>query len=308
MTPLIALLVLSQAQTPEPLYRFVAYGDTRGRSAKDYDMTVQSDIIAGAVAAKPALILQTGDLVFDSSIPELWPPFEKAMKPVWDAKIPYYPARGNHDAIGKSLYLPFLKKRIVRNWHVRRGGDLLHYSVDKGPLRFVAIDTEVPTAPGSRQYRWIESELADAKAHGMYSVPFFHRALHTIGAHGPDLKRQAELQPLFERYRVPIAFQGHDHDYYRTYRKGTFYVVTGGGGAPLYELSPEKDPRLNITDPLPDPTYADVAAKAFHYCVCDVYPDRIDITVVPVRYAKGSDAIDHFSVALSPAAPRSKEG
>lgn len=301
MNLLLAFLLLSRPQATtqdsKPIYRFVAYGDTRGSSADDQDMHVQKAIVGGAVSAKPALILQTGDLVFDSSIPKLWSQFDAYMKPIWVAKIPYYPARGNHDDVGTSMYLAFMKKRIVPTWHNTANGSLLNYVVDKAPLRFIAIDTEASTAQGSSQYKWIESELLDAVKKHLRPIPMFHIAIHSIGNHGSNEKKQSELQPLFEEYRVPLVFQGHDHIYYRTRRHGTVYVVTGGGGAPLYDLHPGRDPRDQAADPS-DPAWPEVSQAVHHYCVCDVFKDHIHVTVKAVDY-KGPNPIDDFNVPLT---------
>jgi hypothetical protein len=35
---------------------------------------------------------------------------------------------------------------------------------------------------------------------------------------------------------VDIVFNGHDHNYQRSLVRGVTYVVTGGGGAPIYEI------------------------------------------------------------------------
>jgi hypothetical protein len=42
---------------------------------------------------------------------------------------------------------------------------------------------------------------------------------------------------LFEQYGVDLVINGHAHDYERTIPiNGVTYVVTGGGGAPLYPV------------------------------------------------------------------------
>jgi hypothetical protein len=43
--------------------------------------------------------------------------------------------------------------------------------------------------------------------------------------------------PDLLRGRVDIIFSGHDHDYERGDADGIKYVVTGGGGAPLYTVN-----------------------------------------------------------------------
>ena len=42
---------------------------------------------------------------------------------------------------------------------------------------------------------------------------------------------------MFEKYRVSAAFFGHDHNYQHYLKNGIHYVITGGGGAPLYDVN-----------------------------------------------------------------------
>jgi hypothetical protein len=44
------------------------------------------------------------------------------------------------------------------------------------------------------------------------------------------------LVPMFEKYHVTAAFFGHDHNYQHYLKNGIPYIVTGGGGAPLYDV------------------------------------------------------------------------
>lgn len=73
------------------------------------------------------------------------------------------------------------------------------------------------------------------------------------------------LSPLFEKYGVDLVLAGHVHNYQRTYPlkydhdgtwtldktydgknktkpNGVIYLVTGGGGAGLYDTNQEKQP------------------------------------------------------------------
>ena len=72
--------------------------------------------------------------------------------------------------------------------------------------------------------------------------------------------------PILERHHVDVVFAGHEHNYQRAHPRrngefvesgpGTTYIVTGGGGAPLYET---RDDRI-------------LAAKraAYHYVRAEV--------------------------------------
>jgi 3',5'-cyclic AMP phosphodiesterase CpdA len=220
--------------------------------------------------------------VGDSKNEALWKNFDTITK-LLRSTIPYYSARGNHDNTGGHGY----EDRVLggmrpdntgRVLPTRPGGNEYFYAFDKGPLRFIAIDTEQDKTlqVGGKQYAWLESELADAKAQHLFPIVFFHEAIFSIGAHGSangkhgnNIDLQTPLHPLFQRYGVKLVFQGHDHLYYRTVRDGVTYIVTGGGGAPLYDFN-------HIEDAIPGDKYE----KDYHFCVCDVFDDKIVVTVL----------------------------
>ena len=52
------------------------------------------------------------------------------------------------------------------------------------------------------------------------------------------------LIPLIESYGVDVVFYGHTHIFGLRQENGIYYIVTGGGGAPLY--SPN-DANLNVS-------------------------------------------------------------
>ena len=92
-----------------------------------------------------------------------------------------------------------------------------------------------------------------------------HNPSYSVRADRPDRWAQAaairaEFHDLFVENGVDIVFSGHDHQYYHTVRDGIDYVVTGGGGAPLYEIDTEA----------PDWMSGDVGFSAYHYCVCSI--------------------------------------
>jgi len=44
------------------------------------------------------------------------------------------------------------------------------------------------------------------------------------------------LMPMFEKYKVTAGLFGHDHNYQHYVKNGIHYFITGGGGAPLYDV------------------------------------------------------------------------
>src|SRR5438874_675379 len=64
--PLPLTAVTPDTPPPDSLFRFAAYGDTRNGHE------VHQEIVNAVMAYHPALVLQTGDLVADSSNEAMW--------------------------------------------------------------------------------------------------------------------------------------------------------------------------------------------------------------------------------------------
>jgi hypothetical protein len=54
--------------------------------------------------------------------------------------------------------------------------------------------------------------------------------------HGGNAIARARYVPILARHRVDLLISGHDHIYQRGQMGGIRYVVSGGGGAPLYGI------------------------------------------------------------------------
>lgn len=273
----------AEPETGVPLFRFVVYGDTRTNHR------IHQQIVQSVLDANPDFILQTGDLVQFSALSSQWTRFDRITQPIRDKNIPYYPARGNHDSGPGSRYAAEVRD-------IFDSGNKLYYRFDRQGLRFICLDTESAINEESAQYHWLEGELKHAQKDGKFVVPFFHEAIFSVGNHaGENRALRSVLHPLFMQYGVKIVFQGHDHLYYRTLRDNITYVVTGGGGAPLYDIHPG----LLIN--------GDVAKKIHHFCVADVFSDRIHIRVLASVPGKpGTIKIDEFSLALNSSPPAQK--
>lgn len=284
---LLAAALLGGTQTPAAqapaadavVLRFVVYGDTRTHD------DIHAAVVRAVVAAKPALLLQTGDLVAHGDNPTEWKKFDEIIAPIREGGIAYYPARGNHDVRSNGEY----EKRVTQPF--RPGGDKLNYAFDAGNLRFLAINTVTEDRKSAVDKKWVESELAQAEKDGKFVIPFFHIAIFSIGHHGSDPALQPVLHALFKKYHVRLVFQGHDHNYYHTTRDGITYVVTGGGGAPLYG-DDHKEQGIS----------GDVFLRQNNYCVCEVYANRIVVTAYasPDPRKEPFVKVDTFSVPLTP--------
>lgn len=279
-------------------FRFAVYGDSRS----DHD--IHRDIVSRLVAAQPQLILTTGDVV------EGWLSFQESWKKQWGTydsivkglkSIGVFPSVGNHDIFADRWITDQYEKRALESFKLngapplRPGSTAFHYAFDKGNIRFISINSlrTSKLEPGEKQYEWLKSELMDAQAANKFIIPYFHIAVFSIGNHGSKVSLQKHLHPLFLKYGVRLVFQGHDHNYYRTTRcnyanpsakkgstkcggadlAGITYIVSGGGGAGLYE---DKNREKDGID-------GDKFDMAYNYAIADVFPNEIVVTTYTSR-------------------------
>ncbi|MBI3980111.1 MAG: metallophosphoesterase [Chloroflexi bacterium] len=184
----------------------------------------------------PDLVLITGDVVYPSGaladyLPKFFLPYERLIR-----RRPIYPALGNHD------YLTDRARPYLDVFRLSAGssGTERYYSFDYGAAHFSVLDSNQALDPASPQYRWLAADLASTAQ--FWKFVFLHHPPFSSSKHGSSLELREALAPLFERLGVDVVFAGHDHNYERTIPiqlagpggRAVTYVVTGGGGAPLY--------------------------------------------------------------------------
>ena len=206
-------------------FRFVVYGDTRTRH--DFHRKV----VAAVAPVEPDFIVHTGDLVADGNETALWPVFFSIEKELL-RKTVFFPCLGNHERNNPQYYEFFDVKTP-------------YYSFNWGTSHFTVLNSDVgnaaPTAEAKQQFwaeqtRWLEGDLKKAAGADMRFVVFHHPPFTAVKRRQNDNREVSALVPLFEQYKVTAVFNGHDHNYQHHVKNGVHYIVTGGGGAPLYPV------------------------------------------------------------------------
>jgi predicted phosphodiesterase len=207
-------------------FQFVVYGDTRTRHE------VHRAVIASVLKySHPDFVMQTGDLVENADSTALWPIFFDAERELL-RKAAYFPALGNHEHNSKNYY-DFMDAKP-------------YYSFNWGTAHFTVINSDIANVSASQverdafwqeQTRWLEADLQAAQTADFRFVFAHHPPMTAVKRRQGDNPHMTALEPLFEKYGVAAAFFGHDHNYQHYKKNGLHYFITGGGGAPLYDVS-----------------------------------------------------------------------
>lgn len=237
------------APRADQAFRFVVYGDTRTNA------DVHRQVAAGISASGPGIVFHTGDLVGAGRDYGIWA--TEFFEPAGDLlrRVPLMPVLGNHEYGGQGppWFFYFFDQPLHQGW----------FATTYGNSRFIGFDTNVDYSAGSPQHDWLVREFQSAAYHSAtWHVVVLHSPPFTCTAgHSDDALVQRDLVPLFEQHGVDVVLAGHSHTYERYLHHGISYVVTGGGGAPLYELG------ADVTPPI-----RQFGLSVHHYCVVDVDP------------------------------------
>ncbi len=232
----------------ERVIRVAAYGDNRTGKG---DSEVHRRLIHLMEEERPQIVLHMGDMVNGGDRHRLWDTFFEEGRLLFK-RARLMAAVGNHDLSKDNRFREFFP-------YGRSGEN--YYAFEYGPASFVALDTNNDYAPGSPQFLFLESTLEAWKGRFPIIV-FLHHPPFSGGKHGGTEKVQKDLVPLFERFGVDLVLSGHDHNYQRIGPiNDVLYLVTGGGGGPLYAVNP-----------LPETRFSQVV---YHYVTLKITKDRV---------------------------------
>jgi hypothetical protein len=215
---------------------FLVYGDDRT------DPTAHAGVVRAMLTTPADFLVNTGDVVADGGSSADWQGFFDIEAPLLRDR-PFLLAIGNHelfdDAAGANFarYFGFFDERA----HERDASSSLKaYGTTRvGATRFFFLNG-MHDWDGGEERQWLEAELARAdKEPGLqWRIAVVHHGPASSGPHGPNAKLLAAHIPEFlAAHHVDILFSGHDHIYDRGVVDNLKYVVSGGGGAPLYEIA-----------------------------------------------------------------------
>jgi 3',5'-cyclic AMP phosphodiesterase CpdA len=260
-----------QPAAPPTGVRYLAGGDSRNDSSH-----VLPWAFAEAKARQASGFFFLGDMEFT---PELTRSFRDELSQL--DPVPFFPVLGNHE-IHNFGFLPIGVAAAERSFRARfldrprtpvksSLADKIVYSVDlPGGVHFVALDNVTQHGFGPDQMTWLADDLARAHATETtkHIVVGMHKPLandsvryHGMGNDGPEAIADSNAAlALFQKNGVALILMSHVHQFAKLELGGIPAYITGGLGAPLDAVAPE---------------------KAFHHFLqLDMSDAGIDVTVV----------------------------
>jgi hypothetical protein len=223
--------------------RFIAYGDTRGV----WDNWINAGVVANAIEKEDSFfVLHTGDIVNDGRVLSQWIDFFTISNFIHNSTL--FPSLGNHEYYADHYFKYFI---LPNNEY--------WYSFDSGPVHFICLDSNFKNSLRLSQLFWLIKDLrTNTKP---FTIVYFHYPPYSSGNHGSTYILRFLWGFIFNHFNVDIVFNGHDHCYERGKVNNVNYIVTGGGGAPPYDVG--------------NSWWTVYSEKTFHYCLITVNQEEL---------------------------------
>ena len=237
---------------------FLIYGDNRT------DPVQHASVVRSMLPAPADFLIHTGDFVDDGANASNWQSFFDTESPLLRNHC-LFATVGNHelsDSQGAS-WLRFFGSSPAQATHS------LNDTVRWGSIRFFFLNGWGSLRSGSDR-TWLNEALAASDAEKGVAWRFLvtHHGPYSSGLHGSNERFvSADLEPVLRAHGVSLVISGHDHGYERGASGMLRYIVSGGGGAPLYPIGR----RLPQTRR---------AASIYHYVRVTVTADQVSIAVI----------------------------
>lgn len=245
---------------------FSVYGDDRT------DPVAHAAVVRAMLQVPSAFLVNTGDTVEDGSDPDAWQTFF-AVEASLLRDRPVFVSVGNHELVDDFAGTNFAR---YFGFPDAAGQSKLYGTVRLGLVRFFFLNGMHGWDSGEER-DWLVSELtkADAEPGLVWRLVVVHHGPWSSGPHGPNARLvESHVPDLLAVHHVDLLLSGHDHIYERGSSGQLKYLISGGGGAPLYRID-----RLQPTSLKAEPAYHFIQVTATSSSL-KVLARRVDGTVL----------------------------
>lgn len=251
--------------------KMVLVGDNRTNPDK------HQMVVDGIRTHHPAVVLNSGDMVAAGPEPLEWQLFFDIEGGLLSETV-FVPVMGNHELLGEGFFETFFDAPNALEGKPR------NYWLDLGLVGVVVIERYSTDWTEPVYLEWLEASLQSLQDKPWLFVSY-HEPAYTFSSHGPWLNAREYIHPLMKKYGVDLVISGHNHCYEHYNVEGIQYLVTGGGGAPLYGVHPDnggtKETEMFVN-----------GATMHHFIVLDIDEHQLHANVVRADNLKTYEEFD----------------
>jgi hypothetical protein len=228
-------------------FSFVYMGDAQN------GLDTWGRLVRGAYQARPdvAFYLMAGDMVNRGNQRDDWDSFFHNAAGVFDRRT-LVPVIGNHECQGGHPAMFLEQFALPLNGPPGQEPERA-YSFEYSNALFVVLDSN---QPADRQAGWLEEQLSGSDAH--WKIVSYHHPAYSSGPRRDNKSLREAWTPIFDRYHVDLALQGHDHAYLRTHpmrggqpvddlAAGTTYIISVSG-TKMYTQAERPETLVGLTN------------------------------------------------------------
>lgn len=197
---------------PEP-FSFIYFGDAQNDVRSHWSRVIRE---AHSDAPKAKFMIHAGDLINSGNRDAEWGEWFGAAG--WlNAMVPSIATPGNHE-YPRDKSRPLLRSVLSHHWRPQftlpdnglSGLEETVYWLDYQGVRIISLNSNERE---KEQVPWLEGVLKDNP--NRWTVLTFHHPVYSTakGRDNPEIRNL--WKPLFDKYRVDLVLQGHDHGYGR---------------------------------------------------------------------------------------------
>lgn len=258
------------SDTQQPIWiEKIFLPSNKNKAATDaiFSSVVENDSISA--------LFHLGDITGLAMFPSEWEQIDENFKKLKKAKIPIYPALGNHDYFFFKKYaLPEFEKRfpaIKESWYSIRIENVAVILLNSNYFRL--SDEEI-----QKQKKWYVDKIEELEMNDSISaiiVGVHHSPFTNSRIVSPSENVQNDFVPSFLKSdKCKLFISGHAHAFEHFKRSGKDFLVVGGGGGLQHPLLMGDSQRWKDLFPISS------SKRMFHYLVCEIKNSRLDLKVM----------------------------
>ncbi len=224
-------------------FSFIYFGDAQNDVRAHWSRVIRE---AHSDAPKASFMIHAGDLINRGNNDAEWGEWHGAGG--WlNGMLPSVPTPGNHE-YPRDKAIPNSRSELSHHWRPQftlpengpQGLEETAYWIDYQGTRIISLNSNEKL---EQQAEWLARVLSDNP--NQWTIVTFHHPVFStaVNRDNPEVRRL--WKPLFDKYKVDLVLQGHDHSYarfvpgvsenvpsgvnVRSQEAGTIYVVSVSG-------------------------------------------------------------------------------